>query len=58
MTDYQLIRETDYRKFNMAVNNFLKDEAGNRWELYGDTYIKTEKIDNVDITVYYQVMIK
>ena len=57
---YQLIRESDYTRFNMAVNNFLRDD----WELCGETKILIEKSTEkgttltTETTFYYQVMVK
>ena len=54
MTTYQLIRQKTYDDFNRAVNNFLKDG----WDLYGETKIQSEVENNVQVTYYYQVMVK
>ena len=50
MNNFQLIRQADYKDFNQAVNNFLRDG----WTLQGETKIQLEK----DVVYYYQVMIK
>jgi hypothetical protein len=49
---YQLIRQEDFTKFNLAINNFLKDG----WEIYGETKIQLE--GQPQIAVYYQAMVK
>lgn len=53
---YQLIRQESFSDFNLAVNNFLKDD----WELIGETkiLIEPDKTTKENKIVYYQTVVK